>query len=322
DRYPDTDLLSMYVNEAHRRGMKVHAWLHTLNFGPQWAKSHPDTLVRDGFGELSGAVEPGSDTVSPALPEVRVELDRIVDELASHSVDGVMLDYLRYPVRMKGDDIDETPDPRNFFGYNARQLAQIEEREPDMDTAEYRSFLQSGKATFYESQQLFLNRFKQAMTEDLTGLIDEVKRNVRGRMLLDAAYFPDYYFHTNDTRVQDSRVWADRFDLLSPMCYEYYLDDYPAPYGTYTVNRALTIADDTVQHLPPGTATPILLPSLCAEVPGTPMEAPLHHVTLREQTAFVKGMVFDRAYPHVSGVAYFSYGWIYPDTEAERKAGG
>ena len=321
DRYPGVDLLKAYVREGHRRGIRVHAWLHTLNFGPAWAAAHPDTLVKDGFGDTSGEVEKGSDTVSPALPEVKVELDRIVDELASHSVDGVMLDYLRYPTRMKGDDIDSTPDPRNFFGYNARQLALMEQRHPELDTPAFQNFLETGVPAVESDRQADLDQFKQSLSEDLTGLIDNIKAAIHGRMLLDAAYFPDYYFHENDTRVQESAEWANRFNLLSPMCYEFYLDDYPAPYGTYTIWRALRIADDTVAQLP-AAQRPLLMPSFTAEAPGTPMASPYHHQTLRAQVAFLKGLLFDRTFPEVGGVAYFSYGWIFPAFEAVRKATG
>jgi hypothetical protein len=48
----------------------------------------------------------------------------------------------------------------------------------------------------------------------------------------------------------------------------------------------------------------------------------MHHRTLREQTAFLKGRIFDRAFPLVRGVAYFSYGWIFRDSEARRRSGG
>lgn len=321
DRYPGIDLLAMYVKEAHRRGIKVHAWLHTLDFGPDWASAHPDTMVLDGFGDVSGAIEKGSNFVSPALPEVRAQLDRLVDELASHSVDGVMLNYLRYPARLKGDDIDETPDPRLYFGYNARQMAAMEKRHPEFASADFQTFLKTGQASPSAMQQVDLDRFKDAMSEDLTGLIDFVRSAVHGRMSLDAAYTPDYYFHVNDSRVQESRKWADRFDLLAPECYEYYLDDYPAPFGTYTINRALGIADGSVADLPTGTRPPVVMPTFTTDVPGTAMSAPFHHQTLRAQTAFLKGRVFDRAFPHIDGVAYFSYGWIFTAEEARRKAG-
>lgn len=319
-RYPE-DLLEVYVKEGHRRGIKIHAWLHTLDFGPDWAKAHPDTLVLDGFGNTSNSTERGSSRVSPALPEVRQEIGGLIDDVAARGADGVMLDYLRYPSRLKGDDVDETPDPRNFFGYNPRQFEGIMRRHPELATEEARAFLASGILAREEQRDELLARWKAALSEDLEELIAHAKAHANSKLLLGAAYFPDYYFHRHDSRVQESRRWAAQFDLLSPMCYQYYLDEYPGPFGTYTIHRALEIANDTIGRMATD-RLPLMMPSLSAEVPGTPVDATYHHRTLREQTAFLKGRVFDRAFPAIGGVAYFSYGWIFLDSEARRKSGG
>ncbi|MBI6545767.1 MAG: hypothetical protein HY692_03175 [Cyanobacteria bacterium NC_groundwater_1444_Ag_S-0.65um_54_12] len=319
-RYPE-NLLSLYVQEGRRRGMKVHAWLHTLDFGSDWAKRHPNALVQDGFGRPSTVIERGSYMVSPALAEVREELSRILTEVASHAADGVILDYLRYPSRMRGDDIDETPDPRNFFGYNERQFQLILRRHADLASPEFKTFLDTGIPLNEEQREALLERWKRALSEDIEGLIALLRTRLAGKLQIGAAYFPDYYFHRHDNRVQESRRWAGMFELLAPMCYQYYLDEYPAPYGNYTVNRALEIADAAIAYLAPE-QRPLLMPVLAAEVPGTPLEAPLHHRTLREQVAFLKGRIFDGAFKNVKGLAYFSYGWIYRDSEARRRSGG
>ncbi|MBM3266093.1 MAG: hypothetical protein FJZ01_00465 [Candidatus Sericytochromatia bacterium] len=320
-RYSE-DLLAVYVKEGQRRGIRIHAWLHTLDFGPDWAKARPDTLVLDGFGQPSGSTERGSARVSPALSEVHREVAELIGESAARGVDGVMLDYLRYPTRLKGDDIDESADPRNFFGYNLRQFEAALRRHPELATPEARDFLRTGNLAREEQREDLMARWKGALSEDLESLIGVARdRATRENVALGAAYFPDYYFHPHDTRVQESRRWAPQFDLLSPMCYQYYLDEYPGPYGTYTINRALEIADDTIARLPANKA-PLLMPSFSAEVPGTPYERVFHHRTLREQTAFLKGRVFDKAFPRIGGVAYFSYGWIFLDSEARRKAAG
>ncbi|MBM3274671.1 MAG: hypothetical protein FJZ00_05940, partial [Candidatus Sericytochromatia bacterium] len=320
-RYPE-DVLAVYVKEGKRRGIRIHAWLHTLDFGPDWAKAYPDTLVQDGYGKSSTSTERGSNRVSPALAEVRREVAQLIDDVASRSVDGVMLDYLRYPTRLKGDDIDDTPDPRNFFGYNLRQFAAILLRSPDLATPEAREFLASGTLARDEQREDLLARWKAALSVDLEELITVGKARAKAHGLTyGVAYFPDYYFHRHDSRVQESRRWATEFDLLSPMCYQYYLDEFPGPYGTYTIHRALEIAEDSIARVPADKG-PALMPSFTAEVPGTAQEARFHHRSLREQTAFLKGRVFDKAFPRTIGVAYFSYGWIFLDSETRRKASG
>lgn len=319
-RYAE-DLLDIYVAEGRRRGIKIHSWIHTLDFGPDWAKAHPDTLVLDGFGNPSNSTERGSNRVSPVVSEVQREVGQLIDDAIAHKADGVMLDYLRYPSRLKGDDIDETPDPRNFFGYNLRQFEGVMRRHGELATQEARDFLASGILAKEEQRDELLARWKGALSEDLEELIASARARAGDKVVFGAAFFPDYYFHRHDSRLQESRRWASQFDLLSPMCYQYYLDEYPGPYGTYTIHRALEIADDSVSRLDAGKA-PLLMPSFSAEVPGTPMDARFHHRTLREQTAFLKGRVVDKAFPTVQGVAYFSYGWIFLDSETRRKSAG
>lgn len=314
-----SDILDLYVREGHRRNIRVHAWLHTLDFGPEWAKTHPDTLVMDGFGNPSWNVEKGSHRVAPSLPEVREALARIVDGAVNHGVDGIVLDYLRYPRRMKGDDIDPTPDPRQFFGYAPRQRLALESRRPELAAEGFRHFLSTGRVSREGERSALLNRWKTALSEDIEGLIDHLRARVGRRALLGAAYFPDYYFHPHDARLQESRRWLDRFDLLAPMCYSYHLDQAPGPYGDYTIERALTIVQESLDGLALP-RSPILMPVLAPDPPGTPAEAPRHHRSLREQTAWLKGRLADQAFPAVSGVSYFCLGWIHPDLEDRRRA--
>jgi len=313
------DLLDLYVREGHRRNMRVHAWLHTLDFGPAWAANHPDTLVMDGYGNHSGQVERGSNRVSPALPEVREALGAVVDGAIARSVDGVMLDYLRYPTRLKGDDIDESPDPRQFFGYAPRQREQIERRHPGMAGDGFRHFLKTGQVVRASDREVLLEQWKTALSEDLEGLIDTLRERVGRRAVLGAAYFPDYYFHQHDARLQESRRWLTRFDLLAPMCYSYNLDQAPGAYGDYTVERALSVVQQAIDAAAP-TKAPVVMPVLAPDPPGTPAEAPRHHRGLREQTAWLKGRVVDQAFPAVTGVSYFCLGWIHPELEKRRLA--
>lgn len=313
------DLLDMYVREGHRRNIRVHAWLHTLDFGPAWAAAHPDSLVMDGFGNHSGQVERGSHRVSPALPEVREALGAVVDGAIARGVDGVMLDYLRYPTRLKGDDIDESPDPRQFFGYALRQRERIEARHPEMAGDGFRHFLQTGQVARASDREVMLGQWKTALSEDLEGLIDDLRSRVGRRAALGAAYFPDYYFHRHDARVQESRRWLARFDVLAPMCYSYHLDQAPGPYGDYTVERALSLVQEAVDASGPSRA-PIVMPVLAPDPPGTPVDAARHHRSLREQTAWLKGRVVDQAFPSVTGVSYFCLGWIHPELEKRRRA--
>lgn len=111
---PDYDPLNFAIEEAHKRGLEIHAWFnmvrcysgneqnvfdypaHVLNKHPEWIhKVNVD-------GEISYWLDPG-------LPEVREYLANIVCEAVSkYNFDGIQFDFIRYPSR----EIDDS------FAYN------------------------------------------------------------------------------------------------------------------------------------------------------------------------------------------------------------
>jgi uncharacterized lipoprotein YddW (UPF0748 family) len=110
------DPLADALAEAHARGIEVHAWVNALL---AWSaadpppdphhvwRRHPDWFVtREGRSmreltrldlDRAGLVGEGW-FLDPAREEVRTELRRFVLELVTgYAVDGVHLDYIRYP---------------------------------------------------------------------------------------------------------------------------------------------------------------------------------------------------------------------------------
>jgi uncharacterized lipoprotein YddW (UPF0748 family) len=316
---PEVELLRVYSQEGRRRGMKVYAWLHTLNFGQEYGEANPDQLVRDGFGRVSGATEKQSWRVSPTHPEVRRRLNLMAWELASSGlVDGIQLDYIRYPVRLKEGDVDPTADPRNFWGYSSHQMQSFFAENPAYDTDAMRIFLTTGAAPDARDAE-YLDVWKRWLAREIEELIGGIRQRTKGRLRLSMAFFPNYYFHVNDSRLQESQRWFHLFDDLSPMCYSYYLDRYPGPYGDYNINRELEVVEAGLARLPLG-QRPELIPTLVEDAPGTPASASLHHRIFREQIAYLRGRMLDGAFPSLSGLAYFTYGWIFPEHENRRKA--
>jgi uncharacterized lipoprotein YddW (UPF0748 family) len=299
--------------------MKVYAWLHTLNFGEAHGQAHPEQLVRDGWGKTSGATEKLSWRVSPTHPEVRRRLNLMAWELASSGlVDGIHLDYIRYPVRLKDGDVDPTPDPRNFWGYSAHQMQTFFAENPAYDTDAMRAFLTTGTAPDGRAGE-YLEIWKTWLAAEIEELIGGIRQRTQGRVRLGMAFFPNYYFHRHDNRLQESKRWFHLFDDLSPMCYSYYLDTTPGPYGDYNINRELEVVEDGLSKLPKD-QRPALIPTLVEDAPGTPPTASLHHRTFREQMAYLRGRMLDGAYPSLAGLAFFTYGWLYPEHEKRRSS--
>ncbi len=106
------DLLAQAIQKGRERGLKVYAWLFSLNFGQTYV-DRPDrhqTLARNGEGEttVSAAVKTsftlGKDItnvneifVDPYSPEVISDYQQLVQAVLQRQPDGVLFDYIRYP---------------------------------------------------------------------------------------------------------------------------------------------------------------------------------------------------------------------------------
>jgi uncharacterized lipoprotein YddW (UPF0748 family) len=115
DHEPGFDPLAYTIARARPMGLEVHAWINAFlvwsspsppsDSSHVW-HTHPEWFMADRFGrstreytqqqcESSGLV---GATLSPALPEVRKFVASIASEIATnYDVDGIHLDYIRYP---------------------------------------------------------------------------------------------------------------------------------------------------------------------------------------------------------------------------------
>jgi len=109
DAPADYDPLALVVEEAHRAGMKVHAWMNTFLVwtGPRPPKSprhvlnsRPDWIARDHRNRFSTANTQQCEGafLQPSHPEVQEHLHRVFTDVARrYDVDGIHFDYVRYP---------------------------------------------------------------------------------------------------------------------------------------------------------------------------------------------------------------------------------
>ena len=114
----DFDPLAVLVEEGHRAGLEVHAWVnvyltwHPTEQRPESSRHiflrHPEWFMRSIDGIDMGRLElDGVDLVkrgvegrylSPGNPEVRIHLLEVIEEIVeNYDIDGIHLDYVRYP---------------------------------------------------------------------------------------------------------------------------------------------------------------------------------------------------------------------------------
>ena len=114
----DYDPLAYVIEKAHAAGLKVHAWINAFRVWRSADSSpdprhvtrlHPDWLTRTRSGETRDA---DGQFLDPGVPEVKDYLAAIIaDLIGKYDVDGVHLDFIRYPGR--------------DFGYNAASIARF-----------------------------------------------------------------------------------------------------------------------------------------------------------------------------------------------------
>lgn len=96
---PGYDALQFAINECHRRGMELHAWIVTMPVG-KWdamgckllRKKMPRNIIRI---KADGYMNPETQQTADYLASICAEVTRAYD------VDGIHLDYIRYPETWK-----------------------------------------------------------------------------------------------------------------------------------------------------------------------------------------------------------------------------
>jgi len=104
ENLPDYDPLAYVIEKAHAEGLEVHAWLNTFR---AWSAQelptdpshvvhqHPDWITRNASGETKASEGLYLD---PGIPEVQDYIVNIcMDIVKNYDVDGIHLDYIRYP---------------------------------------------------------------------------------------------------------------------------------------------------------------------------------------------------------------------------------
>lgn len=121
---PDTlgwDPLGTAVEEAHKRGMEIHAWVWVFNVGnarhnPIIGKpaDYPGPVLSShdfswALQSATGSLLPPRQYefwLDPSCPEARIYIRNLIAEIIqNYKVDGVQLDFIRYPFNNRGGEM-------------------------------------------------------------------------------------------------------------------------------------------------------------------------------------------------------------------------
>ena len=241
DQPPTFDPLALTIEEAHKRGLKVHGWLntnllanldalptdpaHVYHKHPEWLAvpkpvaaelynmSPRDPAYRQKIVEWSKANRGELEGVytGPANPKVRDHIYNIwMDVLKHYPVDGLHFDYVRFA----------SPD----FDYSRTSLEKFRKwLEPQLTSDQRRDLKQSLKTNPLAAPEMFASNFADFQRAQVTTLVERIYHAVKKRRpetLVSAAVFAnDENAYTR--RFQDWRRWLQMgiLDVACPMAY-------------------------------------------------------------------------------------------------------
>jgi uncharacterized lipoprotein YddW (UPF0748 family) len=220
DQYPGYDPLAVAIYEAHSRGMELHAYVNTL---PAWGSSttpaspdhiyraHPEWIMVDTSGApMAYPFEYGYAFVNPAIPQVREHIVNVVMDIASnYDVDGIHLDYIRYPYPT--------------YSYDDSSLARFARDYPGCTP-------DSCEGEWDEFRRTLISEVVAAAHDSVTGLKDWVKISAAVWGVFAYGYY-DYF--------QDSHGWLEDgiMDFTAPMIYTQYPSTFGSRLHDHAVNK-------------------------------------------------------------------------------------
>lgn len=214
------DPLEAAVELAHERDMELHAWIWVFAAGNQLHNrllnqpaSYPGPVLAAhptwaGYDNQGRTIPPGQTKpfFDPANSDLRRYLLRLVEEIITrYDVDGLQLDYIRYPFQ------DPSADRTYGYGVAARQqfeaIAGIDPLliSPRLDLRQ--------TAAVQERQRFLWDRWTEFRTQQVTSFVAETSRLVRRErpdIVLSTAVFAKPEHERLQKIQQDWGTWAER----------------------------------------------------------------------------------------------------------------
>ncbi|AMR30693.1 glycoside hydrolase [Mucilaginibacter sp. PAMC 26640] len=114
---PDYDPLQFATEEAHKRGMELHAWFnpYRATFDNKFSTIAPDHITRTKPEWFF--IYEGIKLFNPGLPEVREYIVQVIlDVVKNYDVDGIHMDDYFYPYPAKGQVINDADAYKQYGG--------------------------------------------------------------------------------------------------------------------------------------------------------------------------------------------------------------
>ncbi len=202
---PGFDPLAVAITEAHKRGLKLHAW---VNMMPMWRgtslpdpnvkhmlNTHPDWVLKNSKGEPM-TLQDGYIFANPLNYDVQNYLLHILIDIAdNYPIDGMHLDYIRFPSPSWGND------PETMKTYQ-----QVAPKIPSFD--EWRRYM----LTRFVARVKFTLMYTKHKPQ-LSAAVIGYYKDVWGWGYANSGSYDKY--------LQDSKMWVtfNFVDFITPMIY-------------------------------------------------------------------------------------------------------
>lgn len=195
------DPLEFIIEEAHKRGIEVHAWLEVFFSGYQRPgeilEKHPDWAAVGIDGRVAVKAEDDKYFIEPAHKEAQAFLiNMFVEMVEKYDLDGIHLDYIRYPLG--------NPVPYSFSPYIK-------------DLFSSSTSLEFPTSTNHKNWPIF-SKFKEEQVTSFVKKLREEVLNIKP-IQISAAVFPG-----NDALINKNQNWPlwieeGYLDFISLMLY-------------------------------------------------------------------------------------------------------
>lgn len=200
------DPLKIWVEEAHRRNIKVNIWFETFYVGNENPKYNPKSIIAvnpdwanktkrdfDSLNPVPSLSEHGGYFIDPANPDVQQFLEDLITEIIqTYHPDGINLDYIRYPQSLAA----------KFSGYDLSNWGYTEYARDD-----FKKIYGKDPIDICYGDPLWplWDKYRQ---DKVTAFVLRISRLTRqNNMLLTTVIFPDRQ-KALETKQQDWRTWS------------------------------------------------------------------------------------------------------------------
>lgn len=206
EKFAGFDPLKIWIEEAHKRGIKVNIWFETFYAGNQNPKNAPKSIlaVNPSWGNTtkrdydSGSPTPslsehGGYFLDPANPDVQDFLEDLLKEIiCCYHPDGINLDYIRYPQSIAA----------KFPGYDLSNWGYTE-----FARCEFKSKYGKDPVDITQDDPLWSvwDKYRQ---DKVTQFVAKISKFTRSQnVLLTTVIFPDRQ-KALETKQQDWKSWS------------------------------------------------------------------------------------------------------------------